>query len=82
MNELARIRFVIALGFTLEPFLDGLLDLVQALQTIPQRLESLIVTVMWRKFLESRAFQYVINRWTADVEAFRQMCYLPQPGLI
>ena len=36
----------------------------------------------WSKFLESRAFQYIINRWPTDMEAFRQMRYLPQPGLI
>ena len=67
MNELARVRFVIALRFTFETFLDGLLDLGQAFETILQRLETLIGTATRDKFLESGSFQYVINRWPTDV---------------
>ncbi|SEO91907.1 hypothetical protein SAMN05216333_1261, partial [Nitrosomonas oligotropha] len=51
MNELARVRFVIALRFTLETFLDGLLDLGQTFKAILQRLESLVGTVTRDKFL-------------------------------
>ena len=45
VNKLARVRLVIALGFTLEAFLDGLLDLDQAFKAILQRLEPLVGTV-------------------------------------
>ncbi|SDX63219.1 hypothetical protein SAMN05216300_1691, partial [Nitrosomonas oligotropha] len=51
MNELARVRFVIALRFTFETFLDGLLDLGQTFKAILQRLESLVGTVTRDKFL-------------------------------
>ena len=29
-----------------------------------------------------QAFEYVIIRWSADVEAFRQLRYLPDSGLV
>ena len=82
MNELTRVRFVIALRFTLETFLDGLLHLGQAFEVILQCLEALIGTATRSKFLESGSFQYIINRWAADVEVFCQLHYLSQPGLI
>lgn len=47
-----------------------------------QCLETLIDTATRGKFLESGSFQYVINRWPADVEVFCQLHYFPQPGLI
>jgi len=34
MNQFTRVRLVIALGFSLETFLDGLFDLGQALETV------------------------------------------------
>ena len=57
MNELARLRFVIALRFTFETFLDGLLDLGQTFKTVLQRLEPLVGTVtrLHMRFASGRA---------------------------
>ena len=43
VNKLTWVRFVIALGCTLEAFLDGLLDLGQTFKAILQRLERWLV---------------------------------------
>ena len=45
MSEFTRIKFVIALGFTLEPFLDCLLGLGQGFETILQHPEPLVGAV-------------------------------------
>ena len=82
VDELARVRLVIALGSTLETSLDGLLDLSQAFETVLQRIEPPVGTVRWGKSLKSGTSQYGINCRSADPEAFRQLHCLPQPGLI
>lgn len=51
VNKLTWVRFVIALGGTLEAFLDGLLDLGQTFEAVLQRLEPLVGAVMRSKFL-------------------------------
>ena len=51
VNKLTWVRFVIALGSTLEAFLDGLLDLGQTFKAVLQRLEPLVGTVTRSKFL-------------------------------
>ncbi|OQW40792.1 MAG: hypothetical protein A4S08_04040 [Proteobacteria bacterium SG_bin4] len=82
VRQFARISFVVAFCFTLETILDRLLNFGQALKAVLQHLESLVGTVMWRKFLKSGSFEYVVDRWTADVETFRQLRYLSDSGLI
>ena len=51
MNKLTWVRFVIALRFMFETFLDGLLDLGQTLKAVLQRLEPLVGTITRDKFL-------------------------------
>jgi hypothetical protein len=51
VNKLAGVRFAIALGGTLETFLDGLLDIGQTFKTELQRLKPLVGTVTRDKLL-------------------------------
>lgn len=50
-------------------FLNCLFDLGKTFEAVLQRFELLIGTVTRGKFLESDAFQYVMNCWSAHPKA-------------
>ena len=72
MNQLSRIRLVVASGFAFSLLFEFTLDLGQTLQAILEAAKTIVDAPSRDEFLLSGSSKYLVDRWSRDSIKFCQ----------